>query len=97
MKKARIEINIDNIAYNFEKIRDITKYGDNVIPTIKGNAYNVGIYDIVKKLSELKTPQKKFFVFALKEGIELRKLVPELEKIFILNGVLEGDGEYFKK
>ncbi len=97
MKKARIEINIDNIAYNFEKIRDITKYGDNVIPTLKGNAYNVGIYDIVKKLSGLETPQKKFFVFALKEGIELRKLFPELEKIFIFNGVLEGDEEYFKK
>ena len=97
MKRARIEINIDNIAYNFEKLRDISKCKNNVIPTIKGNAYNVGIYDIVKKLLTIKNPQKKFFVFALKEGIELRKLFPELEKIFILNGILEGDEEYLKK
>lgn len=97
MKKAKIEINIDNIVYNFEKIRNITGYGDNVIPTLKGNAYNVGIYDIVKKLLTLKVPQKKFFVFALKEGIELRKLFPELDKIFIFNGILEGDEEYFKE
>lgn len=97
MKKAKIEINLNNLIYNFEKVREITGQGENVIPVVKANAYNVGVYNVVKTLLSIKEPQKKFFVFALKEGIELRKMFPELERIFVLNSLFKGDEEIFKK
>ena len=97
MRRLNIEVNLDNLIYNLEELRKIKGCGENVIPTVKGNAYNVGVYSVVKKLLNIKNPQKKYCVFALKEGIELRKFFPEIENIFILNGILSGDEKYFKE
>jgi len=97
MLRAEIQIDLKNILFNFEKIREVTGYGQNVIPTVKGNAYNVGVYNVVRGLLSLKVPQKKYFVFALQEGIELRKMFQNLEKIFILGGISKGDEEFFVK
>lgn len=97
MKKLKIVANMDNLAYNFEKVREITGYADNAMPILKANAYNIGAINVVNRLLKLDIPQKKYFVFALKEGIELRKLFPQLERISVLNGVLDGDEKYFKE
>lgn len=97
MRKLDIEINLNNIVYNLEKLRTISGCGDNVIPTVKANAYNIGIYSIVDKLLTIKNPQKKYFVFDLKEGVELKKFFPQLESIFILSGIFKGDEKYFKE
>lgn len=95
--KAEININLENVAYNFETLRKIACCEDNVIPVVKANAYNIGIYNVVSTLLNIKNPQKKYFVFALIEGIELRNLFSQLEKIFVLGGILKGDEVYFKK
>ena len=97
MKKAKIELNLENLAYNFEKIREITGYGVNVIPVVKANAYDIGIYNVVDRLLRLDIPQTKYFVFALKEGIELRKMFPKLERIFVLNSIFDGDEKFFEQ
>lgn len=93
--KAEININLDNIAYNFEKIRASTSC-QNIIPVLKANAYNIGIYNVVSTLLNIKNPQNKYFVFAPVEGIELRKMFPKLDRIFILGGIFKGEEEYFK-
>ena len=97
MKKAKIELNLENLAYNFEKIREITGYGVNAIPVVKANAYDIGIYNVVDRLLRLDIPQTKYFVFALKEGIELRKMFPKLERIFVLNSIFDGDEKFFEQ
>ena len=97
MKKAKIELNLENLAYNFEKIREITGHGVNAIPVVKANAYDIGIYNVVDRLLRLDIPQTKYFVFALKEGIELRKMFPKLERIFVLNSIFDGDEKFFEQ
>lgn len=94
MKKLNIKIDLNNLAFNFEKIK---QHIDNVIPIVKANAYNIGAYSVVKKLLSIKNPQKDYFVFSLEEGIELKKFFPELRNIFILGGIYKNDEKYFKK
>ena len=78
-----ININKNNLNYNFELIRKITGYGKNVMPVLKADAYNIGVENIVEPLLKLKTPQKNYCVFSLNEGINLRVKFPELDKIFV--------------
>ena len=92
-----ININKNNLNYNFELIRKITGYGKNVMPVLKADAYNIGVENIVEPLLKLKTPQKNYCVFSLNEGINLRVKFPELDKIFVLSGIAKDEGKYFEK
>ncbi|HSQ98243.1 MAG TPA: alanine racemase [Rickettsiales bacterium] len=91
-----IKFDYESLVYNFELLRNITGYVENTIPVVKANAYGVGANNIVKTLLNLKEPQKKYCVYSVDEGIELRKNFPQLE-IFVLGGILKGEEEYFKK
>lgn len=91
-----IRFDYENLVYNFELLRNITGYAENTIPVVKANAYGVGANNIVKTLLNLKKPQKKYCVYSVDEGIELRSNFPQLE-IFILGGILKSEEEYFKK
>lgn len=99
--KINIEMHFDNLVSNFEKIRKLNNEDvdvtDKVIPVVKANAYNFGTYDITKTFLSMKEPQTKFFVFSAEEGIELRKLFPSIERIFVIMGALDADAEMFKK
>ena len=100
--KINIEMRLDNLVYNIKKIRESNTEDvpvvDKVIPVVKSNAYNFGVYDVVKTfLSMKKDPQTKFFVFSTDEGIELRKFFPQIERIYVIMGPIENDVELFKK
>ena len=100
-KKINIEMHFDNLVSNFEKIRKLNNEDvhvvDKVIPVVKANAYDFGVYDITKTFLSMKEPQTKFFVFSAEEGIELRKFFPSIERIFVIMGALDDDAEMFKK
>lgn len=97
MKKLKIVINLNDIAYNYLKVRKLTGLGENVIPVLKADAYGFGIANAAKQLLELNEPQKKFFVFDTIEGIELKMTFPQIEKIFVLDGLTENDVKYVKE
>ncbi len=96
-EELNIKLNYDNLVYNFELLKKITGYKNNIIPVVKADAYNIGANNIVKILLNMKEPQKKYCVFSVNEGIELRKSFSQLEEIFVLGGILENEEKYFKK
>jgi alanine racemase len=97
-KKIDINVNLNNIALNFVNLRKKTGYGKDVIPVIKGNAYGIGVFNIIDTLLNIEYPQNKYFVFAVREAIEIRKIFnnDDLE-IYVLSGIFEDDALLFKK
>jgi alanine racemase len=93
-----MEINIDfeKLKNNFEKVRKITGYGQNVIPVVKANAYYFGAEKIIKALLSLSEPQKKYFVYSVDEGIRLRKIFDNIE-IYVFSSLFPQENELFKK
>lgn len=64
------EINLDNIAYNMQKIRERAKSKD-IIGIVKADAYGHGAVDVAPVL--LKNGANRLAVAVLSEAIELRK------------------------
>lgn len=93
---VKININLENLKYNYEKIREYTKLNGFCIPVVKANAYNFGSINVVNKLLNLDIPQRNYFVFCLDEGIELRNVFHnKLENIYVLSGNYEGEAKFF--
>ncbi len=77
--------------YNFFKKK---KKNLIVAPTIKANAYGLGVKEIFKILKKIKC--KFFFVATLNEGIEINNKNKNI-KIYILNGIQNYNLNLFKK
>ena len=67
--RAWAEINLDNLAYNIEKIKKFSK-NRKIMAIIKADAYGMGAVTIAEELSTLGI--KDFGVSSVEEGIELR-------------------------
>ena len=63
------EIDLDNLEYNINKIKELSHDRD-IMAIIKADAYGMGAVTIAKELSEMGV--KIFGVSSLEEGIELR-------------------------
>lgn len=68
--RAWLEIDMDNLKYNLEKIRGLVN-GTNILGVIKANSYGFGAVEIAKELS--KNGVEIFGVASLEEAMELRE------------------------
>ncbi len=93
MKPIILEINLKNIAHNFNVLKKFNK-NSKISAVVKANAYGLGI----KKISKIfiKNGCKDFFVATLEEGVELRKSYKNI-KIYILNGISKNETNIFIK
>ena len=80
---GKITIDLNSIEKNYKLIKKKIGKECSIAAVLKANAYGLGIKEISIKLKELGC--KFFFVATLKEGMELRKILKDIE-IFILNG-----------
>ncbi|MDR1499337.1 MAG: alanine racemase [Rickettsiales bacterium] len=95
-EKTTIIIDINDIRYNYQLFRKITKQGDLCIPVLKGNAYGFNYYDVAHNLLNMEEPQRSFFIYLVDEGRDLRAhFGNEIENIYCLTGPLKGQEEVF--
>ena len=80
---GKITIDLNSIEKNYKLIKKKIGKECSIAAVLKANAYGLGIKEISIKLKELGC--KFFFVATLKEGMELRKILKDIE-IFVLNG-----------
>ena len=71
MSSIILEVNLKNIRYNFNKLKEISN-NNKSSAVVKSNAYGLGIEKIYKTL--LKSGCRDFFVATFNESIELRKI-----------------------
>ena len=87
------EIDLDNLAYNIKKIKELSHNRD-IMAIIKADAYGMGAVPIAKELSEQGV--KIFGISSLEEGIELRNFGIK-EEILILAGTFNEELEIAEK
>ena len=80
---GKITVDLNSIEKNYQIIKKKVGKKCSIAAVLKANAYGLGIEEISKKLKKLGC--NFFFVATLKEGIELRKIVKDIE-ILVLNG-----------
>lgn len=69
--RAWIEVNLENLAYNIEQIKNIIPNKAKIMAVVKANAYGHGMIEVAKKLNKIGI--QDFAVATLEEAIELRK------------------------
>ncbi len=88
------EVNLDNLGYNFNKIKKIATKGLKIMVVVKADAYGHGLVPIAKKLQECGADY--LGVASIDEGIKLRQAGIRLP-ILILGLILKKDtGPLFK-
>jgi alanine racemase len=83
---ARLTVSLGTIATNYRELAGRAA-GADVAPVIKADAYGVGMNRIAPHLAA--QGARSFFVARLKEGVALRKLLPEA-RIFVFDGLTPG-------
>ena len=81
-----VTIDLIAIQQNYRILSEKLKDAD-CAAVVKADAYGLGVHKVAPALAEVGC--RKFFVALPEEGIEIRKLLPEVE-IFILGGLFEG-------
>ncbi len=71
IKRAWVEISIEDMKYNFLKIKDLLKKNVKIMAVLKANAYNCGDVRIAQELAAL-DQQVQFAVANAEEAIHLR-------------------------
>lgn len=69
--RAWIEVNLDNLEYNINQIKNAISKQTEIMAVVKANAYGHGMIEVSKKLNEIGI--QNFAVATLEEGINLRK------------------------
>ncbi|MDX1949833.1 MAG: alanine racemase [Rickettsiales bacterium] len=92
VNNATLNINLNNLKNNYLELKNIAK-NSITAAVIKANAYGLGVLEISKKLYEIGC--KYFFVATLDEGIEARNHLPKDAKIYVFNGIFEGEEKEF--
>ncbi len=87
--RAWLEIDMDNLKYNLNKIKELV-HGTNVLGVIKANSYGFGAIETAKELS--KHGVEIFGVASLEEAMELREGGIE-EEILILGSLFNDEIE----
>lgn len=87
--RAWLEIDMDNLKYNLDKIKELV-HGTNVLGVIKANSYGFGAIETAKELS--KYGVEIFGVASLEEAMELREGGIE-EEILILGSLFNDEIE----
>lgn len=87
-----LKVNLDNIVYNYNKLKKKSK--TIVASVVKANAYGLGVKEVSNKL--ILAGCKNFFVATLIEAIELRKIHKGIH-IYVLNGIYKNEINQFLK
>jgi serine/alanine racemase len=69
--RSWIELDMDNLRHNVNKLRSILPNGCELMPAVKANAYGHGAIAICRELNKLGV--RAFCVASVMEGVELRK------------------------
>src|SRR5690606_19099959 len=69
-KGTRVEIDLDNLAFNMQKIRDFVDKKTKIMAVVKANAYGHGSIDASKVF--LENGADRLAVSIYQEGVELR-------------------------
>lgn len=87
--QATLEIDLAAIARNWTSLRDRLAEGSECGGVLKADAYGLGAVEVAQALG--KAGCRRFFVAHLGEALALRNVVPSKSRIFVLNGLLEGE------
>lgn len=87
---GHLEIDLGAIKRNYETIKSELRPGCVIAPSVKANAYGLGVIEIVGALRE--TGARDFFVANLHEGRALRAAYDDI-RILILNGFYQSDAQ----
>lgn len=71
MYQAWIEIDLNNVRSNFRNLKKVLSSDSSLMPVVKADAYGHGALEIAEVLRD--EGAKRFAVFLLEEGIELRE------------------------
>lgn len=71
LRPTRVEIDLDNLEYNFKKIRGMTNPRAKICAVLKGNAYGHGAVEVAKNLADYDISY--LAVAFLDEALELRE------------------------
>lgn len=87
--QATLEVDLAAVARNWTSLRDRLAEGSECGAVLKADAYGLGAAEVAQALG--KAGCRRFFVAHLGEALALRNLVPSRSRIFVLNGLLEGE------
>ena len=87
--QATLEIDLAAVARNWNALRERLAEGSECGAVLKADAYGLGAAEVAQALG--KAGCRRFFVAHLGEALALRNIVPSKSRIFVLNGVLEGE------
>lgn len=71
VRPTYVQVNLDNLIYNFNEIRKNIKEGTMIMPVIKANGYGHGSVELGKLYKEIGAD--RLAVSLLNEGVELRR------------------------
>lgn len=91
---AVLEIDLDAIAANWQKLADRVASKTRVAAVVKADAYGLGMAKVAPALA--RAGAKTFFVASLDEALALRALLPRAQ-IAVLNGLVMGAPADFAK
>ena len=89
MAQSILTINLQSIAENWRRLDRKSSLTAETGAVLKADSYGLGTNTVAPYLAQAGV--KTFFVALAEEGMELRKLVSEKIRIFILSGYLKGD------
>ncbi len=89
MGAARLTIDLDSIAANWERLAERSAGAAGV--TIKADAYGLGAAPVARRLA--RSGARQFFVALAEEGAAIRQAVGASAEIFIYSGHMEGDAQ----
>lgn len=81
-------IDLNKTARNYRKVQSEVSENTVVAGVVKANAYGFGAVQVSKRL--YKEGCRHFFVATVEEGLEIRKVLNNDAKIFLLAGIMKG-------
>jgi alanine racemase len=92
MTAARLTIDLDSIAANWERLARLSKGETGV--TIKAEAYGLGAAPVARRLA--RAGVRHFFIALADEGATIRQAVGSEAEIFIYSGHMDGDTQVIR-
>lgn len=89
MTAARLTIDLDSIAANWERLAQHSTSETGA--TIKADAYGLGVAPVARRLA--RAGARQFFIALAEEGATIRQAVGAGPEIYIYSGHMEGDAQ----
>ena len=90
---GKLVIDLGALTRNYRQIQTMTGAGCNVAAVVKANAYGCGLAAVAGALHA--AGAQEFFVATLPEALELRTIIDEASRIYVLNGFNHTHGDLY--